>query len=372
MLFVPASFGQWQPVITDLSVTAVQAYGDSLFIGTNDGQVRWSTDLGATWTDISGNLPDQYVAAIVRGEDGRLLCTDGDHVHYTDNWGTWLLGHDLGASAHCMVSSDSLIIAGSGSNGGLFASLDNGTTWANIASGVANQYFTSVAYDGTSIYAGRFGAVAIASSDLGGTWTAIDGLSGENIFALHYFNGLFAGGYSSIYSPGDLTWSINSIDHQTLDFATSGSLIAACGTDDAVYLSFDHGITWPGISTNYTDFQINQIAFVDDILFAGNSDGLYKLDIDTWAGVEELSASRLITLYPDPATDRVSIDLPEGAPRPSGLMVTDANGRVVLRAHPDRTGPASTLDVSGLASGSYQVLVQFPNATVHRPLVIAH
>lgn len=163
----------------------------------------------------------------------------------------------------------------------------------------------------------------------------------------------------------------HAIGHQTLDFATSGSRIAACGTDTAVYLSSDHGTSWSRIPANYTNFQINQIAFVGGILFAGNSDGLYKLDIDTWAGIEEPSAYKLTALYPDPAADQVSIHLTEQGAKPSSLIIMDANGRVVLRERPDQIERTFTLDISGLASGSYQVLIQFPDAIVHRPLVIA-
>ncbi|MBK8226483.1 MAG: T9SS type A sorting domain-containing protein [Flavobacteriales bacterium] len=87
----------------------------------------------------------------------------------------------------------------------------------------------------------------------------------------------------------------------------------------------------------------------------GVSAGKMALDIRLTTGVSHAVAP-VLTVFPNPAEDRVFIGLP-GMASPMGLEVVDAMGRAVLRERLSSNGTLQ-LDVSSLAPGSYAVKLE--------------
>jgi hypothetical protein len=360
--------GQWTPVDTTRSVTALRAFGDTLVIGTNDGQVRWSSDGGSSWSGIFIGLPNNYVDNVELGANGRLLCTAGSAVYRTDNWTNWTLARTLGYPATSMSTDGAFIIVGAELNGGITASNDNGTTWNFISGGLSNQYVTTVATDGIAIYAGFFGSDPAVSYNMGATWNPISGLSGT-IFSLFHDQGLYAGSDGAIYCQGS-PWTTYSTNTQILDFARGTDYLAACGTFAGTYISPDDCGTWFTIPTDHTTFQLNKVAFQGNVLFVGNSDGLWKLDLADWVGIQEPQASSVPVLSPNPANDLLSIDLPEPGRDPIDLEVTDLTGRVIRRTRVPAFTSRFTVAVQDLVPGRYAITLRGARSFSTRPFLV--
>jgi hypothetical protein len=72
-------------------------------------------------------------------------------------------------------------------------------------------------------------------------------------------------------------------------------------------------------------------------------------------------------LFPNPATDRVSIDVKKWLGKSVNIEITDNSGYIVFNQKLDaQHGSLQTLDISNLSSGSYLIRLVAPN---QRPLV---
>ncbi|MCB1127582.1 MAG: T9SS type A sorting domain-containing protein [Verrucomicrobiae bacterium] len=74
------------------------------------------------------------------------------------------------------------------------------------------------------------------------------------------------------------------------------------------------------------------------------------------SGVSDLAAQFAPMLLPNPATDRLFVELPEGLVTVDRVEVLDLSGRILLSERPTTTG-SMWLDVSRLSAGSYLVRI---------------
>lgn len=364
-----ASFvdAQWQPVDTTASVTALYSTGDTLIWGTPDGTIRWSEDQGQTWEDISGTLPSGWVDNIGQGAGDRLFCTVGSLVYRSDVLGSWAGAASFDDGITCMAIDDSLILVGAGFTGGLQRSVDNGMSWSYAGTPMASSYLTSVATDGNMIWASRFGADAMFSADSGSTWSPIPGLSGINIFCLFHSEGLYAGDEISIHCPGT-PWNTTQVVAQILDMDRSAGYLAACGTFPGVFISTDGCANWQAIEAGHTTFQINAIAFIGSVIYAGNSDGLWKLDLDIWSGIERAQTVERALIWPNPAIQDFTFTLSEHPHDAVDVDILDLSGRIVRSR--SLASAMRNVSLDGLSSGRYTVRFRTSTGTASSVLVI--
>ena len=78
-----------------------------------------------------------------------------------------------------------------------------------------------------------------------------------------------------------------------------------------------------------------------------------RYDVDNTVDITEVIAPLQLGLFPNPATDLLTVCSPHGLPSKATIRITDATGRVVLSAQSGST--VCLLDVSILADGLYQV-----------------
>lgn len=363
----PAS-AQWQVVVTDTNVWALEAIGDTLLLGTYDGHLYLSPDLGATWQDRTGNMPNYYIENVGVAAGNKLFCTNGAAVWMSGDWNTWTSVRSIGSNATCMVVSDSVILAGGELNGGLHASFDLGTSWTQVSFGQLNQYSTSVSYRNDTIQWSRFNGAVLLTADNGSTWSDIPAL-GNDIFTLEA-QGDHAGSNTRMHRRVGNGWLSEYLDTQILDIALSGTHVAACGANGFVFLSQDAGANWVSLPVLSSGFQVNKVAITGDYLYAGNSTGLYRLDMDQFLGLEENStATNPVLIHPNPANDRITItvgNFTEGAT----VSLFNASGQIARTATKQSATSTFDLDTTGLPSGVYHVVFSGTGvANAHRVVV---
>jgi photosystem II stability/assembly factor-like uncharacterized protein len=214
-----------------------------LYAGT-DEEAHVSRDLGETWSNIDHRLggADAFGYAIVvdpaghspgnaplhsRGPARVLLSTNEGGLKMSHNGGArWDTATGIQSREIRQVAFDPTnprrVYAGSFFAGGVFKSVDRGSTWTRHKLGSDIVYVWAIAIDGASpnvVYAGTNGEGLFRSTDYGETWMA-----------------LASGGTSSV------------VQGVTIDPADNRRLFVAKPT--GVYLSENAGATWTQVLTS--------------------------------------------------------------------------------------------------------------------------
>jgi photosystem II stability/assembly factor-like uncharacterized protein len=208
-------------------VNAFAKIGTNLFAGTDLG-VFLSINNGASWSEVDTGLTDPYL--LTQGTLGVIslaVCganlyagTRGHGVFLSSNngisWRPVNSGMPLPMSLHFFINSFAVngtyVFAGTGyrvfespaitCSTGVFLSTDTGKSWTAVNSGLTNKCVSSLALNGTDLYAGTLGNGVFHSADSGKSWTTINsGLpdsswisslmtNGINLFAGTHYGGL--------------------------------------------------------------------------------------------------------------------------------------------------------------------------------------
>ncbi len=126
-----------------------------------------------------------------------------------------------------------------------------------------------------------------------------------------------------------------------------------CGQEVITYMTQDGGHSWPGgVGTGPGD-PVSTVISANDLMWDFFEQ--YTLDC-TPTGVERIAAPTELTLYPNPSTGVFSFNNP--AQVPTRVEVRDGLGRLVMQPMMVGTSPASVVDLSGVAPGSYHLVAE--------------
>lgn len=141
-----------------------------------------------------------------------------------------------------------------GTDGGVFRSPNNGSSWSEIS---ATSTITRITKDrslavssneagGTNIFVGTHGSGIFLSTNNGGSWTQVNtGLTNLNIYAL----------------------------------ATSGTNVFAGTSGGGVFLPTNNGANWTAVNTSLSSLHVISLTISADNLFAGTENGgVWRID----------------------------------------------------------------------------------------------
>jgi PKD repeat protein len=101
----------------------------------------------------------------------------------------------------------------------------------------------------------------------------------------------------------------------------------------------------------------------------------HSISVLTATGIANTDGEKAFKLYPNPATDLISIQLSDASKfAPQWIEIQDAAGRTISReiAKDMTANGRKTLDVSTLANGVYQIVLSTKDARFVRSFVVAH
>jgi len=343
--------------IKDLRIFCLKQIEDTLYAGSNVGEMYTSNDNGRTWTRreyYGANIAYFYTlqpiaSSIVAGTNNGIMIS-------RDYGSTWeKTGNGLPRTTiNCSLATMGKVFVGT--NTGIYVSTDGGYNWTEADSGVSNKYIWSMAADDSVIYVGSSLGI-YRSTDEGNFW--------ENIFPT----------FSYAYS-----------------LHCKDNILIAGGTNtNKLFVSSDTGNTWEDKSKEL-DFlgAVTSLCSDEKYLYAGTQSGVWKRDLsEIITSVENEKGSLLSDLYlsqnyPNPfnPTTTISYSIPvvETGHAPSLhvlLKVYDVLGREVATLV-NEAKPAGNYHVNfnagsacgGLTSGIYFYTLKAGEFTQTKKLIL--
>jgi hypothetical protein len=334
------------------SAGGVPAKGLAKWNGAVWSSVVSDTGYGTALTVYNGKL---YVAGNFASQTGcpqEYLCSwDGNNWVVID---TFLVGDFFFTGvniASLAVYNNTLIVAGAfGGIGNNQLQVNNiaawnGTQWDSLSTGVGtttNNFVSVLANINNALYAGGGFSTAggvtansIASWN-GSQWSALDhGVSFPNNFYIVY--GLCTDNNGNLVAGGSFTGAGN----------TPVNNIAMW--DGSSWSPLGLGIDTPGQISTLCNWN-NNIYAGGNFIRAGTVSAINIAEWTSATGLQNLSAGSNITIYPNPADNKVLIqNLEPGA----SVTVSDILGHAIT--HFIATSATETIDIAPLSAGTYFV-----------------
>jgi hypothetical protein len=152
----------------------------------------------------------------------------------------------------------------------------------------------------------------------------------------------------------------------------NGALITTCvanGTNTGYNLSYTLNGT-PGYATNYSwngiTYTFNYVTPTGTTTKTYN--GFAQCTVPTLSAADFIEIEKRITVYPNPATDILNINLGNSnlENEVQNILIYDVKGSLIYRT----SKFVSSIDIKKLSSGSYVVKIQFPKSVVAKKIVV--
>ncbi|MFN3873258.1 MAG: YCF48-related protein [Ignavibacterium sp.] len=275
---------------------------DHIWVGTNfQGRIYLSTDNGKTWENKRNGYNTGECWAFGQSKDGVMFAGDGQYAQLyrsTDYGNNWILSANI---RPLVFATDSNNIVYCGTHLGLYATSDNGLTWAQN-NFLSNIPVSSILIDSNNnIYCGtgyyNNGNGVFYSTDGGENWSQL-GLASKIVLSLAFDSegNLYAGtSKDGLYKTTDMgqNWiqykeglyrkdvfrlRINKQDHIFIGSEGSGYGLASGG--GGVFRSKDRGRSFEHIGLPIS--RIKNIAFSgDSLIFTSTPAGVQKYNLRT-------------------------------------------------------------------------------------------
>jgi ligand-binding sensor domain-containing protein len=137
--------------------------------------------------------------------------------------------------------------------------------------------------------------------------------------------------------------NINYITHR------GGTLFV--GTYTGIFHSLDGGSTWVNLNANLTNPAISHIGFnASKIFICSQNVAIYVRDLQQVLSLEALASNNELSIYPNPAHEKLTVSLPENSSKTEGILLDNA-GKELQRFL--LNSDENTLDINHLESGIY-------------------
>jgi hypothetical protein len=332
------------------------AFGSNLYCSTIDGVFR-STDNGDQWENITvgkANVDGQEFYSTYESAAGALFAGSAKRLFKsTDSGSSWTWVSSLPDSAtwfdQAEIGGNLLASYRKGANAGVYYSANGGNSWT-MATGITSipRLFL---VDGSDVYLGGGANGVYKSSDNGQTW-AIAGTgipSSAEIWSVIKSGGAFFA--NSIFGKGLFvsrdncaTWANTdtTVFHdfcQVFSMTEAGgrivaSMDGACNVGAAIKSSTDIGLSWPVFMDSLPQaFYANLGRNAAGTAFFAKRGGsfgqkIYRYELAT--AVTD-AATQQFQVFPNPATDRITIKLDAPQTTRTEIVIHDLLGKEIHR-----------------------------------------
>ncbi len=354
--------------LTNDCVLSLEISGNNIFAGTSGNGVFISSNNGDSWEQISNGMSGITVNCCVADHTNIFVGTNAGGIFLSTDKGESWIGKNSGFhfswdfNIQCITIKDSFLFAGD--NYSIYRSSNYGENWQNLSSDYYNIRANKIIFEDTNMFASTPGKGIFFSSDMGDSWTSKNNnlqnldiramlIEGDTIYAASYgFGILISTNYGESWETSNNGLTLMHI----LSLARCGERLLAGSWRGVMFYSIDNGKNWEILSLVFNNADINHIEVIGSNIFAGTSLGLYlsKDCGDTWTKVnppldsksiyslllngeyiyagssgkvgffraklsdfgisdvqEQVVQSYKISIFPNPATNEITLSLPE-------------------------------------------------------------
>ena len=355
--------------------------------GTN-GTILKTTDGGTTWQQkISGTTQNLGKIQFPTSDIGYVIEAGGKLLKTTDSGETWLsipiTVENINSIFSMSCVNENLIFLScidSNSNSILLKSSDGGNSWEKVLGNDNQAKFYDIQFlNGETGYASNNSVYHSSENNIlrtldgGKNWIQIDNSRGPFNFIneskgfSYQFgflkttdggNNFVRLGQSSLY----LLSKIFPINENTVWGIFEDLTLCGCGTRGLVRMTYSS-------ENGYKEYLQNQSAYMSSIYFSdvklgyavGVENGKAKVWKNTQADLtldaKENEFKNLISIYPNPASDKITISLSNQPSKESFISLVDMTGKVVYSQNVNNTNKI-TIDVRGFSKGNYILTIQ--------------
>jgi len=342
---------------------------DIIFFATIGGYFGRSANGGQSW--------DLLVDPITLNDSSAFLCPYWQHptnpeIIYgclkqklyksTDKGLSWeytttspIVGSAIYSAAQSPINPNNIMVAARNGETSLVRSSDGGISWQDISgnlgelSGGNFMRLQADPFDGNTFYLLKnaySGAIVVKTTNFGTTWT-------------------------------DISSNLPKVPVNDIFIDEENAGVMYLGNDFGVYRTDNSGESWERMNNGMPfvpmlDFDCFNFDDTRLLRAATYGRGIFELDLEAYSSVnEDFFNSATIKVWPNPASDRLWIELSAITPANYILSLTTINGQLVAskRVFTNGTMFLTYIDISQLKSGSYQ-LIFTGNETVQTVNVI--
>jgi photosystem II stability/assembly factor-like uncharacterized protein len=253
-------------------------------------------------------------------------------------------------------------------DGKVYRTSDQGTTWDTLQTNNFNSLLGISFFDDlTGFTSGRQGTI-LKTTDGGDSWEPLNFPGPGNVFTVQFltedhgfavtsdlFDNIWEttdGGetWTSFSTPDNTYWRGLYFINDTLGYLTGGS--SAFGR---LYRTTDAGATWE--SYYNTETRVNGISYQTDgtdwgLWICGEGGNIERQGEFTPNTRSQQPTTTPFTVYPNPSSGRVQLDLPESLSENAQLRIYDQQGSLVRQL-----SPLQEVDLTGMPMGTYYLQV---------------
>jgi len=357
------------------------AAGDNgTILNTLNGGLTWEAQASATNYTLNSitftNATTGYIAGGGWiGTPGCMLKTTNSGSH----WSSIPTGHVDPLMACYFLQTDTGFAVGL--YGSILKTTSAGNAWQDHRVDSVN-FLWSVHFPGTAtgyavgMAAGSNGGTILKTTDGGATWSHLTGTT-DPLFSVFFINsdtGVAVGNHGTILktTDGGVNWNAQTTNltypyclySVCFPAATIGYAVGECGT---ILKSTDGGTSWK-IQTSGIGTNLNAVYFPDpNHGFAVGDNGIILITTSGGDGLKENKLSHAMRIYPLPARDHITVELPDTDPAGT-LMILTIGGEEIRRTC--LTGPTTNLDIRNLTKGIYLVRYRKDQKTETGKLIV--
>lgn len=269
------------------SYYSITSNGNEVYVGTNDGEIFKSTDLGDTWMLSNSGLPQHARIWSMLYAGGKVFAAnlDSTGVYMSANGGATWVPSLPGIVPTKLAYNNGVIFLGTVMDG-IYISQDTGLTWMSANIGLLQQpwgycYVSSFCANDSIVFAGFDNGGLYASTNHGVSW-ALCNFPGSNIDALTFFGSqIYAAAYVNfdnipgVYrSHNGLDWYcvFSGIENQKItSFAVNDSVLLASAFSPYSIYKFDSlSLSWSASYNGLEARDVQAFTNVGNSLFSGD------------------------------------------------------------------------------------------------------
>jgi photosystem II stability/assembly factor-like uncharacterized protein len=330
-------------------------------VGEN-GAVIKTTDGGITWTTLSSGTNASLNSVFFTDNNTGYAVGDIEHfraiiLKTTDGGGTWASDTILTRTLLSVYFIDKN--TGYSVGWDISKTVDGGATWNTIIvteNIVLNSVFFPDYNVGYAVGGWRGQGTIIKTIDAGETWVTL-------------LSGISAPLYSVFFTDINTGYAVGGNRNSLL---RGGLLIGDCGSKQIILKTIDGGNKWTKLKC-VTNEQLNSIFLTD--ANTGYAVGENGTILKTTNGggfptvVENGSLELTISIYPNPATNKVSIETKSNLQEETIVCIFNMNG-AILQQDKFQSQNLVEMDVSTLAKGIYLLKIQTKAGVETKKLVV--